>query len=164
MELAMIADAAVVERGKLYIHGGGWDTIFAATFPAVHPSMAVALLLRVEYAEALKDIPITIELVDEDGHPVGVKIEGKVNVGHAPGTKPGQPIFVPQSITLNGLQLPKEGSYNFRISSGSRHLGSIVFRVVPAAAMPPGILPPGMLPPGSSPPGMLPPGGQPPTK
>ncbi|TMD76835.1 MAG: hypothetical protein E6I82_02970 [Chloroflexi bacterium] len=148
----------MVERGKLYIHGGGWDTLFAATFPVVHPAMALALLLRLEYAEALKDIPITIELVDEDDHPVGVKIEGKVNVGHAAGTKPGQPIFVPQAITLNGLQLPREGSYNFRVTSDSRHLGSIVFRVVPAATMPPSMLPPGMLPPGTPPPGARPPG------
>jgi hypothetical protein len=154
---AMIADAAVVERGKLYIHGGGWDTIYAATIPAAHPAMALAILLRLEYAEALKDIPIAIELVDEDEHPVGVRIEGKVNVGHAAGTKPGAPIFVPQAITLNGLQLPKEGSYNFRITSGSRVLGSVVFRVVPATSMPPGILPPGMLPPGTLPPGRTPP-------
>lgn len=159
MELvaAMIADAAVVERGKLYIHGGGWDTIASATFPAVHPGLALALLLRIEYAEALKDIPIMIELVDEDDHPLSVKIEGKVNVGHAPGTKPGQPIFVPQAITLNGLQLPKEGSYSFRITSGSRHLGSVVFRVISAASLPPGVVPPGMLPPG------IPPAGIPPT-
>lgn len=156
MELvaAMIADAAVVERGKFYIHGGGWDTIYAATIPAVHPTMAVALLLRVEYSEALTDIPIAVELVNEDGNPVGVKIEGKMNVGHPAGTKPGAPVFVPQAITVNGLQLPKEGSYSFRVTSGPRHLGSVVFRLVPAASMPPGILPPGMLPPG-----MLPPAG-----
>src|SRR5437762_13653289 len=136
MELAaaMIADAAVVERGKLYIHGGGWDTIYAATIPAVHPAMSVVLLLRLEYTEALKDIPIAIELVDEDGNAVGVKVEGKMNIGHAPGTKPGAPIFVPQAITLNGLQLPREGSYNFRITSGPRHIGSVLFRVVPAAS------------------------------
>jgi hypothetical protein len=147
---ALIADAAVVERGKLYIHGAGWDTIWAASIPTTHPTVALALLFRIEYSEALQDIPITIDLVDEDEHPIGIKIEGKLNVGHAAGTKPGAPIFVPQAITLNMLQLPKEGGYSFRIMSGTEPLGSVFFRVLPAASMPGLLPPPGML----RPPGM----------
>ena len=50
---AMLADAARVESGKLYIHGAGWDTLFAAIFPATHPILSVALLLLVEWDEAL---------------------------------------------------------------------------------------------------------------
>lgn len=137
---ALIADAAVVERGKLYIHGAGWDTVWAASLPTTHPTMALALLFRIEYSEALTDIPITIDLIDDDDRPIGVKVEGKINVGHAPGTKPGAPIFVPQAITLNMLQLPKEGGYSFRIVSGPNELGSVAFRVVHAA--PPGMTPP----------------------
>lgn len=132
----MIADAAAVERGKLYIHGGGWDTIWVPNFPATHATMALALLFRIEYSEALKDIPIVVELVDEDNHPIGIKVEGKINVGHAPGTKPGAPIFVPQQITLTLLPLQKEGEYTFRITSGTEELGSVVFRVALAAPMP----------------------------
>ena len=140
---ALAADAAVVERGKLYIHGAGWDTVWAASFPVTHPTMALALLFRIEYSEALTDIPIAIELVDDDDQPVGIaKIEGKINVGHAPGTKPGQPIFVPQAITLPMLQFPKEGSYIFRIASGTRSLGTVTFRVAPAATIPGLIVPP----------------------
>lgn len=143
MELiaGLLADAAVVERGKLYIHGAGWDTIWAATIPTTHPAMALALLFRVEYSEALKDIPVSIELVDEDGQGVGIKIDGKINVGHAPGTKPGWPVFVPQAIAFAMLQLPKAGGYSFRITSGETELGSVVFRVAPLSEMP-GMAPP----------------------
>ncbi len=133
---ALVADAATVERGKLYIHGAGWDTLWAASFPITHPTMALALLFRVEYSEALTDIPIAIELLDDDDQPVGVKIEGKINVGHAPGTKPGAPIFVPQAITLPMLQFSKEGSYTFRISMGAEVLGTAVFRVTSATSVP----------------------------
>lgn len=143
----MLADAAAVERGKLYIHGGGWDTVYAPQFPATHPTLALALLFRVEYSEALKDIPVQIELVDEDGKATGtVKLNGKINVGHAPGTKMGQPIFVPQAITFTAMQLAKEGSFSFRISSGSKDLGSILFRVASVASAPPGVIPPGIQP------------------
>ena len=145
VEAALVADAAVVERGKLYIHGAGWDTIWVASLPATHPTMALALLFRIEYSEALKDIPITIDLVDEDDNPIGIKIEGKVNVGHAPGTKPGAPIFVPQAITLTMLKLTKEGGCIFRITSGTKELGSVVFRVALAASMPGMVPPPGTI-------------------
>jgi len=148
---ALIADAAIVERGKLYIHGAGWDTIWVASIPATHPTMALALLFRIEYSEALQDIPIAIELVDDDDHPIGVRVEGKINVGHAAGSKPGAPIFVPQALTFTMLQLPKEGGYSFRITSGTRELGSAVFRVASAASMP-GMIPPGILQPPSTPP------------
>ncbi len=133
---ALLADAAAVEGGKLYIHGAGWDTIWAASIPSTHPSLALALLFRVEYNEALRDIPISIELVDEDGQSVGVRIDGKFNVGHAAGTKPGDPIFVPQAITLPMLQFPKQGDFSFRIGSGPNELGSVFFRVAPASGMP----------------------------
>lgn len=139
---AMIADAAVVERGKLYIHGGGWDTVWAANLPTTHPSVALALVFRIEYSEALTDIPIVIDLIDEDDRPVGVRVEGNINVGHAPGTKPGAPIFVPQAITLTNLQLPKEGRYSFRIMSREGELGSVPFRAALAASIPGLILPP----------------------
>jgi|SRR5579864_1130953 len=139
----MLADAAVVERGKLYIHGGGWDTVFAAALPATQATLALALLFRVEYSEALKDIPVRIELVDEDGNATGaVKLDGKINVGHAPGTKPGQPIFVPQAITVGGLPLPREGTYSFRITSGDKDLGAVLFRIALASTAPPGLIPP----------------------
>jgi uncharacterized protein DUF6941 len=139
---AMIADAAVVEKGKLYIHGGGWDTIWAGQVPATHASLTLALLFRIEYSEALTDIPISIELVDEDGNGIGVPtVAGKVNVGHAPGTKPGWPVFLPQALTFPMLRLPKIGGYSFRITSGSRELGSAVFRVAPLSEIPPGLAP-----------------------
>lgn len=141
---ALLADAAVVERGKLYIHGAGWDTIWTAALPTTHPAMALALLFRVEYSEALKDLPIAIDLVDEDNQPVGVRIQGNINVGRAAGTNPGDPIFVPQAITLNMLNLPKMGGYEFRVTSGDAHLGSVVFRVSPANSLPgmPGVVVP----------------------
>lgn len=138
---ALIADAAVVERGKLYIHGAGWDTIYAASLPATHATMALALLFRVPYSEALTDIPVSIELVDEDGIGMtpAVKIEGKINVGHAPGTKPGWPISVPQAIQFAMLQLPKIGGYSFRVTTSGKELASVMFRVAPASELPPGI-------------------------
>jgi hypothetical protein len=131
LEAAMVADAATVADGKLYVHGAGWDTIFSANFPTVHPSFALALLFRVEYSEALQEIPILIELIDEDGQPHGLRAEGKFGVGLQPTAKRGAPLKVPQALTFQMTQFQRAGDYTFRISSGGNELGSTIFRIAP---------------------------------
>lgn len=126
---ALLADAATVQSGKLYIHGGGWDVIQSGTFPSVHPSLSLAFNVRIEYSEALDDIPLAIELLDEDDALVGPKIEGTVNVGHAPRSTRGQASFVPQALTFNLVRFEKAGGYRFRITSGERELASVPFRL-----------------------------------
>lgn len=132
MELtaALLADAARVEGGKLYVHGGGWDVIQAAEFPTTHPTMSLAWVLRVEYDEALDDIPITVELLDEDNEPVGPRIDGIISAGHAPRQRRGTATFVPQTLTVNMVTFKRPGGYHFRITSEDRELGSVPFRLV----------------------------------
>jgi hypothetical protein len=126
---AMLADAARVESGKLYIHGGAWDTIDVGSVPAVHPTMALALVFRIEYNEALADIPFVIELVDEDDRPVGPRIEGVINAGHPPRTRRGTPTFQPLAMTFNMTSFDHEGGYRFKVTSGEDELASVPFRV-----------------------------------
>jgi hypothetical protein len=79
---------------------------------------------------AMTDIPIVIELVDDDEKPVGPRLEGKVRVGHPAMAQPGNPIFVPQAVTFNMLQFTRFGTHKFRISSGGNTLGETPFRVL----------------------------------
>lgn len=126
----MIADAAAVQGGKLYVHGGGWDRITTASLPWVHPTLALAFILRIEYLEALRDHPVTIELLDDDEQLVFPKIEGSVRVGHPPTLAAGSPLFVPQAITLNSLQFAKHGTYRFRVTAGGS-VAEVPFYVSP---------------------------------
>ena len=126
---SFLADAATVESGKLYVHGGGWDTIFASEAPLTHPSMALVLIFRVEYDETLRDISTLIELMDEDNRAVELRIEGALNVGHLPGSQRGTPTFVPQTVTCKMLKFPNFGGYQFRVSAEGLELATIPFRV-----------------------------------
>lgn len=126
---ALLADAATVENGKLYVHGGGLTVFHAKQLPVTHPSMALALVFRVEYTEALRDHEITIELLDEDDHRIGSPISLLLNVGHPPRTPPGTPMFVPQAIRMNLVRFEREGGYRFRVRAGSGELASVPFRV-----------------------------------
>jgi hypothetical protein len=126
---AMLADAASVEGGKLFVHGGAWDTINVPAVPAVHPTMALVLVFRIEYHQALADIPITIELLDEDDQPFGPRLEGVINAGHPPRTRPGTPTFHPLAMAFNMLPFEHEGGYRFRVTSRDAEIASVPFRV-----------------------------------
>ena len=130
---AMLADAATVENGKLYVHGGAWSVINARSFPVTHPSLALALVFRVEYTEALEDHPIAIELLDEDDHALGPRIDGVIHVGHPPRMKPGTPAFVPQAIRFNLVPFEREGGYRFRVTVDGEEIASVPFRVLQTA-------------------------------
>jgi hypothetical protein len=129
---AMLADAATVAEGKLYIHGGGWGLIIGDTLPLTQPSMSLVWTLRVEHDEALHEMPLTVDLVtdDDDDEDVGVHAEGSVNVGRPPGSKLGNPSFVHQAMTFAMFAFPKAGGYRFRIRSGESELASVPFTVV----------------------------------
>jgi hypothetical protein len=126
----MLADAAVVQGGKLYIHGGGWDTLWVETLPATQPAMAFAWIFELEDAEALEELRFVVELLDEDDAPTGPRLEAALNAGHPPGSRPGAPVFIPLQWTLNLVELPRAGGYRVRIHVGERELASVPFRVV----------------------------------
>jgi hypothetical protein len=52
VDVALLADAVQAVRGKLFILGGGWDTLWVRSFPARHPSLAIGLRLRVPHPGA----------------------------------------------------------------------------------------------------------------
>lgn len=134
----MLADGAHVAGGKLYILGGQWDRIFAAAFPAQHPTMAVALVIKIEYTEALDPHRLLVELT-LDGQPQGPRAGGDVVTGHPAGQARGAPLYVPLALTFNGLTFDAPGRYEWVVTVGEDELGRLPIEVVQ------GIIP-GMLP------------------
>ena len=125
----MLADAASVESGKVFVHGGGWDTLYAAAIPTTHPTMALVLIFQINYDEALSDIPIVIELLDEDDKPLELRVEGKISAGHPPRLQRGAPTFHPLALTFKMLTFDHEGGYRFKVTSGDDVLASIPLQV-----------------------------------
>jgi len=108
----MLADAARVAEGKLYVFGGQWDRIFTSSFPTTHASLAVVLVIEVPYDEALVDHRLAVYL-ERDGVATGSRLEGRLNVGHPPTTKRGAPLFVPITMTFNAVRFDSAGRYEF---------------------------------------------------
>ncbi|MBI3968718.1 MAG: hypothetical protein HY329_24040 [Chloroflexi bacterium] len=70
VDYLVLADAVAAPDGKHYIHGGGWDTIFAPVFPAIRPSLDVALRLRGTTEDLEGPHRIKLDVVNAEGSSV----------------------------------------------------------------------------------------------
>jgi len=136
---AMLADAADSLNGKLYIHGGGWDSVVVRQFPASHPAMALVALLCADASEAPGTGEFRVQLVDEDGNDLGVGAAMGLGIGQSPFHKPGQGSLLPLAIPFNGIRFDKPGSYEFRLFWNGKPLDSAVaFSVITPPQLPGG--------------------------
>jgi hypothetical protein len=108
VKLAVLADYAnVTSDGKLNILGI-FDRISVTGMPVVHPQMHLILRLEAHPAERGRTQNVEIRLHDPDGNTV-FEVRGDV----LPAGPPGQAMATNQILTLNNLQLAKEGGYSF---------------------------------------------------
>ena len=85
IDYLILADAVAVADGKHYIHGGGWDTLFAATFPAHHPSLGVAARLRIPWEEMNQQFALEVNvLLDGKDSIFAEPLRGPVNAQRPP--------------------------------------------------------------------------------
>lgn len=126
----MLADSAQVHAGKLFVMGGGFDTIRTRGIPAVHRSLAVVLVTEIDPGERDTPLKLEVTLFDEDMKPIGPRAEGVLKVGESPAQRPGQRSVVPLAIPFYQLQLPEEKGYVFRVTHNEREITRIPFWVV----------------------------------
>ena len=89
LEWLILADAAEVIGGKLYLMGGGWDNLTIAQSLPSERQLAIAASFRVPWNETNQRHTVEIEVASEDGAVLGA-ISGQVEVGRPPGAKQGQ--------------------------------------------------------------------------
>jgi hypothetical protein len=119
---AMLADAADVLGGKLYVHGGGWDVVYASEVPATHAAMSIVLIFKLDWHEANEDIPLMIQVQDEDRHETLISGKAIMRAGIPPLAQKGDPLYHPFAQTFRGLQFPNYGRYTLTIGSDDKEL------------------------------------------
>ncbi len=109
----VLADAAASENGKHYIHGAGWDRLSGTSFPITHPSMGVAVRLRIPWNETNEPHAVSVDVVDGDGVSIlqGRVPQGTITVGRPPNIPVGQDQVLALAFTLVGVAFEKEGDY-----------------------------------------------------
>lgn len=130
VDVALLADSVQAVRGKLYVLGGGWDTLWVRSFPARHPSLAIGLRLRVPSSWGEETLKMAVELQDADGAPVLAQpLTHTVRLpGSAQGTQ-ATDFGLVRSFTFNNLLFPSAGSYSFVISVDDEPVSRLRFSV-----------------------------------
>jgi len=111
VEYVMVADAAQVVGGKLYVLGGGWNQYRAASFPAPM-SVSIVTSVLVESTETDRPLALSVTLADEAGVPIVPEIQAQVQVGRAEGSRPPYRVMLPINATI---QIPREGRYSAQV-------------------------------------------------
>ena len=128
LQSAMLADAARVAENKLYVFGGQWDRVYTHAFPAAHAGLTVVLVIEVSYSEALRDHHLRVALM-RDGEPAGAEARGLINVGHAPGTTPGAPSYVPIALPFENVVFTRAGRYEWVVSLNDEPVGAVPLEI-----------------------------------
>ncbi len=130
VDVALLADAVQAVRGKLFVLGGGWDTLWVRNFPARHPSLAIGIRLRVPTSWGAEMLKLSVELQNADGapilpHPLSHDIKLPARSQPASATDFG----LIRSFTFNNLVFSGEGSYSFVISVDDEPVSRLRFAV-----------------------------------
>lgn len=111
VQLAVLADAANVAAGRKLNIMGIFDTIAERDFPAVHPSMVLAMRIRLDYGDGSKTHKLAICLMDVDNK-VLMRAETPQEIGKL---DPGQVAHVNHVLSFSHVAFGGPGQYSFRI-------------------------------------------------
>lgn len=129
VEWLILADGAQVVGGKLYLLGGGWSILSAASFP-MQQRCALATALEVPWSETNQAHAVQIEVITEDGGSLAT-VDGRFEVGRPPGAPPGQPQRVQFAAELL-LTFEHPGDFAVVARVNGHESRRVEFSVIPA--------------------------------
>ena len=130
VDVALLADAVQAVRGKLFILGGGWDTLWVRAFPARHPSLAIGLRLRVPSSWGEEMLKLSVELQDADGAPLlPHPLSHNIKLPAHPQPPSATDFGLIRLFTFNNLLFGREGSDSFVISVDDEPVSRLRFSV-----------------------------------
>ena len=140
LEWMILADAAQVVGGKLYLMGGGWDRITVNSPFPVQQRLAIAVSVKVPWNETNQKHTFEVEIISENRETEELKslmkMGGQFEIGRPPGTRQGQDqrLQLAFDVTL-GLEAPGRKMVVAKIEG--REIGRTEFLVAPGMLPPP---------------------------
>lgn len=126
IDLALLADAATIDgTGKLNVLGV-FDRISAGSFPARHERMVLVLRFSAGMAEAGAHA-VAIRLRGPGGEEL-MRLDGEMQLAPGP-SGAGAAIRVPHVLHLDGMVLPRPGTYAFDVQVDGEHMVSLALTV-----------------------------------
>jgi len=124
IEAFLLCDAATDQQGKLNILGA-FDNIFAKKMPTMHPACAVVARIRFEKIEEGSHT-IRIHIIDEDGKPIGPKLQGNINVRIGDDVDSTATNIV---LNIQRLKFEKYGQYRIDLAIDNQIKASLPFNL-----------------------------------
>jgi hypothetical protein len=125
---SLLADAATVAEGKLYIHGGGWDSINGASLPLSYPSFALVLVMDLKVTELTGDA-FEIVLVDDQDSRI-LTVTGHLDTDGPDKFPRNESVSTPLAVTFPGVVFQRTGVYAFKVFVAGKHVHSLNFSVL----------------------------------
>lgn len=136
VDALLLADAAEVINGKLYLMGGGWTNCTppaGADYPYERLTASV-VTIRIGYQETNEEHKFALEFRDADERPLGARVDGGFTVGRGPDLVPGMSQVV-QFAGAVPLRLPAPGAYTLVLMLDGREERRIQFQAMPSPAL-----------------------------
>ncbi len=132
VEWLILADAAQISDGKLFLMGGGWDSLWVNSNFPVQKHFAVAAAFKVPWNETNRRHPVGVEIQDQDGA-ILFQMGGELEVGRPAGIEPGQDQRAQIAVDLSfSFQLPGTYLIVAKIEGVEKR---VPFRVLPSPAL-----------------------------
>lgn len=133
VEWIILADAAEAVNNKVYLIGGGWETITANRQLPIQYPCAIAVAFSVPWDETDRQHAIEIAIEEPNGGKL-VSVPGQIEVANPPGTPLGAAQRVHMAVKMI-LPLQRLGGYAVVASIEDRESRRIPFYVVAGPAM-----------------------------
>ena len=129
LDYLLIADAAQVSGGKLFMIGGGWDRLLVARLPGSSSlPFFVAFGVGVPWSHTNRRFHFVVDLLNADEEQVDQLVSGEFEVTRPPGVTPG----ARQRAQFAGParpEFPAAGKYAIRLSVDGKALGETSIEV-----------------------------------
>jgi hypothetical protein len=130
VEWLILADSAQIVGGKLYLLGGGWDTLnIGSSFPH-RRHLGIAASFRVPWNETNQRHDVSIEVMTEDMEQLA-KIDAQLEIGRPAGIPAGTDQRAQLAAEMN-IEFKKAGNFVIiaKTAGADEHEARTTFRVV----------------------------------
>jgi hypothetical protein len=136
LAVALLADSAIAnpKDGKLYVLGGGIDTVQFDRFPAQLPAFSLAIKIEFSPSECGRAHTLEIHPVDDDGKAIAPPLSHQFTQ-HRNDVDPTLPSSMQAVINFQQLPLTKPSQNAFSIVLDGKEIDSLPLRVVQATAL-----------------------------
>lgn len=128
VDFVLLADAAEVAQGKLYVLGGAIDTIWTSNASITYPRLSFVVRLLFSPAEIGRTHKVEVNIMDGDGKRL-TSVGGDLNVGKNPNLPQGWKQGFLSVLNFSSLKFENFGDYSFELVVNNSSLKSVPLRV-----------------------------------